>query len=488
MSPVLATEDLLAAGRPVPSWIAGDWVEEAHHTIDVLEPATGRALGRISYGGAAEAVEAADAAERAFPDWAARPARVRSDVLAATAARLTDRAGAIGRILAAETGKRLPEAVGEVRFAAEYFRWFAEEIRRPGGLVLTPEDTRRHQYTLRRPAGVAFCLTPWNFPVSIQARKLAPALGAGCTVVARASEKAPLAVLEVFRALEDSGLPAGVANVVNGPAAEQSAAVLGHRAVRVVSFTGSTAVGSRLMTQAAGRIVRCAFELGGDAPFLVFADADLDAAVDGLLVAKFRNNGQSCIGANRVLVERSVLGPFTERLAAATSRLRTGNPLDDPVPDLGPLIDKERCDAVEALVSEAIDGGAAWLGPKSKLPPGSCYQQPGFLVDVPPACGLAATEVFGPVAGIFAFDTEDEAVGVANATEMGLAGYAYTRDASRQWRLGERLDVGILGINHPLPAAAFAPMGGVKQSGIGREGGHQGLEEFSVTRYVSVDE
>lgn len=483
---MLFTEDLLAERRSVPSWIGGEWTESTGRTIEVVEPATGLVLGRLAYGGAAEAGAAADAAEAAFPHWSSLPARNRADILHTTARLLADRAGGVGRILAAETGKRLPEAVGEVRFAAEYLRWFAEEVRRPAGDVLTPEAAERRQFTLTAPAGVAFCLTPWNFPVSIQARKLAPALAAGCTVVARPSEKAPLAVLELFRALEDAGLPPGVANLIAGPADELATAVLAHRAVRVVSFTGSTAVGSRLMAQAANRIVRCAFELGGDAPFIIFADADLDAAVEGLLVAKFRNNGQSCIGANRVFVERSVLAPLSERLAAATSAMTIGNPLSEPVPDLGPLIDRRRTAAVQALVDEALDQGARWLGTAPSLPEGDCYSRPGFLVDVPLGTGLATTEVFGPVSAVFAFDTEDEAVMAANATEMGLAGYAYTRDASRQWRLAERLEVGILGINHPLPSVAFAPMGGVKQSGIGREGGHHGLEEFTVTRYVSV--
>ncbi|MHB1534641.1 MAG: NAD-dependent succinate-semialdehyde dehydrogenase, partial [Acidimicrobiales bacterium] len=453
---------------------------------EVIEPATGAQLGLLGYGGAEEAVAAADAAEQAFAGWSSLPARRRSDLLLTASELLRARAEGIGRLLAAETGKRLPEAVGEVGFAAEYFRWFAEEVRRPAGNVLTSEAPGRRQLTMSFPAGVAVCLTPWNFPVSIQARKLAPALAAGCTVVARASEKAPLAVLELFRALEDAGLPAGVANVVAGPSADQSEALLAHRAVRAVSFTGSTGVGSALMALAAKRIVRCALELGGDAPFVIFADADLDAAVEGLMLAKFRNNGQSCIGANRVFVERAVLEDVCERLGRATASMVLGNPLGDPVPDLGPLIDRSRVDAVEALASEALEGGARWVGPAPSVPPGACYTRPGFLRDVPPDAGLATTEVFGPVSGVFPFDSEDEVVAAANATEMGLAGYVYTTGASRQWRMAERLEVGILGINHPLPSVAFAPMGGVKQSGLGREGAHQGLEEFMVTRYVSM--
>ncbi|MHB1712335.1 MAG: NAD-dependent succinate-semialdehyde dehydrogenase [Acidimicrobiales bacterium] len=484
---MLETSAFLSAGRPVPQWIGGEWIGATGAlSIPVMNPATGEMLGRLSYGGRDEASAAANAAAEAFPSWSGRPARQRADILRRAADLLASRADEIGRLLAAETGKRVPEAVGETNFAAEYLRWFAEETRRPQGQVLTSEDPTRRQLTLTRPVGVAACLTPWNFPISIQARKVAPALAAGCTVVARASEKAPLAVLELFRALEDAGLPPGVANVIHGPAGEQSEVLLAHPAVRMVSFTGSTAVGTQLMSLASSRIVRCALELGGDAPFIIFADADIDAAVEGLLIAKFRNNGQSCIGANRVFVERSILQEVADRLAAATSHFSVGDPLGQDDPDVGPLIDIDRVAAVGALVDEALDAGARWLGEGPRIPRGPCYTRPGFLVDVPAEVGMATTEVFGPVSGLFPFDTEDEVIVRSNTTEMGLAGYVYTRCQARSWRMAERMEVGILGINHPLPSVAFAPLGGVKQSGIGREGAHQGLEEFTDTRYVSI--
>lgn len=484
---MIKTCEIISSGQAVPQWIGGEWIQAATgDTLEVINPANCEPLGELSYGGSTEAISAADAAAEAFPGWSGLPARKRSDILQFAADLLASRAGEIGSLLSAETGKRLPEAVGEINFAAEYLRWFAEEARRPAGHVLTSEDPTRRQLTLSRPVGVAACLTPWNFPVSIQARKVAPALAAGCTVVARASEKAPLAVLELFRALQDAGLPPGVANVIHGPAGEQAEALLAHPAVRVVSFTGSTSVGAHLMELASKRIVRCALELGGDAPFIIFADSDIDAAVEGLMIAKFRNNGQSCIAANRVFVQSSILAKLSERLAAATSSLAVGDPLDKPHVDLGPLIDTSRVAAVQTLVDEAVDAGARWLGPSPEMPKGLCFSRPGFLVEVPDKVGLATTEVFGPVSALFPFDTENEVIERANDTEMGLAGYVYTRDQARSWRMAERLEVGILGINHPLPSSAFAPLGGVKQSGIGREGAHQGLEEFTDIRYVSI--
>jgi len=484
---VLETVALIESGQVVPPWIAGRW----HHpdggpTLPVRNPATGETLAHLSYGGAEEAVAAADAAADAAEEWAGQSARHRGDVLNKAADLLDERAEAIGRLLAAESGKRVAEAIGETRFSAEYFRWFADAVRQPHGEVLTPEDPGRRQLTITSPVGVVASLTPWNFPLSIQARKVAPALAAGCTVVARASEKAPLAVLELFRALDDAGLPPGVVNVIHGPAGEQSDALLAHPAVRMLTFTGSTSVGTRLMAVAANRVVRCALELGGDAPFIIFADADLDAAVDGLLLAKFRNNGQSCIGANRVFVERPVLDEVADRLGAATSRLSVGDPLGPDDPDIGPLIDTDRVKAVTTLVDEALSSGARWLGEAPEIPPGDCYTRPGFLLGAAETTGLATTEVFGPVAGVFPFDTDDEVISRANDTEMGLAGYFYTRDPKRLWTVAERLEVGIVGCNHPLPSVAFAPMGGMKQSGLGREGARQGLEEFVETRYLSI--
>jgi len=471
---------------PVPCLIGGEWAAPAGgECIPVVNPATGVQLAELSYGGAKDAVAAADAAATAFEAWAGRPARERADILRQAADLVDERRSAIGDLLAADAGKRRSEAEGEAHFSAEFLRWFAEAVRQPAGSVLRAEQPGRHQVTFTSAAGVAVCLTPWNFPMSILARKVAPALAAGCTVVARASERAPLAAVELARALVDAGLPPGVLNLVHGPAALQSEALLRHPAVRVVSFTGSTGVGRRIMELSAARVVRCVLELGGDAPFLVFADADLDAAVAGLMIAKFRNNGQSCIGANRVLVERSVLDAFVERLQAAVGAMTVGDPRSGTDVDLGPLITRDRVEEVEGMVAEGVDGGGSLLTSSAPLPGAGYWARPAFVVEPPPGSGLATTEVFGPAAGVFAFDDEDEAVARANGTELGLAGYAYTRDVHRAWRLGERLEVGICGINDPVPPTAFATLGGVKQSGIGREGGKTGLEEFEEWHYLS---
>ncbi|WP_255950191.1 NAD-dependent succinate-semialdehyde dehydrogenase [Streptomyces odontomachi] len=475
----------MAVTDKLTTYVAGRW-QDPERRVDVTNPADASVVGSIGYGGSREALAAVDAAAGAFERWSNTTARYRADLLRAAAELLTERADAIGLLLAKEAGKRLPEAVGEVNFAAEYLRWFAEEARRPEGQIIPNEQSDRRHLTLRRPAGVALSLTPWNFPVSIQARKLAPALAAGCTVVARVSEKAPLAAVELIRCLADAGLPEGVVNLVHGPAGELTEAMLGHRAVRVVSFTGSTGVGRDIMAQASERIVRPLLELGGDAAFLVFDDADLDAAVEGAMIAKFRNSGQSCIGANRFLVQDGIHDAFVERFAARVDAMTVGDGTADPLPDLAPLIDETRVKAVEDMVGEALAAGAHQATRDFHLPSTGCYAAPALLTDVPDHVALARSEVFGPVAGVFRFSAEEEALRRAGDTEMGLAGYAYTRDVDRLFRIGERLEVGIVGFNSALPSVAFAPMGGVKQSGLGREGAQVGLEEFTETRYIAL--
>ncbi|WP_149256725.1 NAD-dependent succinate-semialdehyde dehydrogenase [Actinomadura sp. K4S16] len=464
--------------------INGNW-RSLERTLDVIDPADGSVIGAVAWGSAAEAVEAADAAAKAFPAWAGMPPRDRADILLAAAELVDRRREEIGSLLAREAGKRLPEAVAEVRFSAEYLRWFAEEIRRPQGEILTPEQSGRRQLTFHRPAGVVASLTPWNFPCSIQARKLAPALVSGCTVVARVSEKAPLAATELIRTLTDAGIPPGVVNLVHGPAPEVTDALLAHPAVRIVTFTGSTEVGKKIMALAARRIVRPLLELGGDAPFIVFEDADLDAAVEGAVLAKTRNTGQSCVAANRFLVQENVYEEFTARLAARLDAMHIGNGLDDPCPDLGPVIDGQRVAAVTSLVDEALAAGARRLTAERPVPSRGSYLAPQLLCDVPDHVALAREEVFGPAAAVSRFRDEAEALDRANASEVGLAAFVYTADAGRVWRLADHLQVGIVGANDPLPSVAFAPMGGVKQSGLGREGAAAGLTEFQDVRYLA---
>ena len=483
----IATQALIDTGAVVPMLIGGEWSPSFTSGLrDVTNPVNDRVIAQIAYGGADEADAAADSAADAFRSWSNTSTRYRSDILRRTYELLLERAEAIGYILSLESGKLLPEAIGEIRFSAEYFRWFSEEIRRPQGEVFASEDQSRRQISISRPIGVAATLTPWNFPVSIQARKVAPALAAGCTVVARPSEKAPLAVAEVFRALVDAGIPKGVVNLIYGPASPQSNALIDHESVEVISFTGSTAVGSALMKRASARIVKCALELGGDAPFIIFSDADIDRAIQGLQIAKFRNNGQSCIAANRVFVASSIMDQVCDRLGKLTEAMSVGDPLGGEPVDLGPLIDQSRLREVDKIVREATSAGAYFLGGEPKMCDGPNYYRPGFLVNVAEECQLAREEVFGPVAGVFSFDDEEEVIERSNRTSMGLAGYAYTSDQGRIWRLSERIEVGILGINHPLPSVVYSPMGGLKRSGLGREGAHDGLAEYQETKYVSI--
>jgi succinate-semialdehyde dehydrogenase/glutarate-semialdehyde dehydrogenase len=468
-----------------PQLIDGTW-EDGDSTAEVTNPADGSVVGHVAWGDAKTAQRAADAAARAFDDWAGLPPRRRADILLAASRLIAERAESIGSTLAREAGKRRPEAVGEVAFSAEYFRWFAEQARRPQGEVLTHEAGDRRHLTIRRPVGVVASLTPWNFPCSIQARKLAPALAAGCTVVARVSEKAPLAATEMVRALVDAGVPSGVVNLVHGPAREITQALLDHDAVRAVTFTGSTPVGREIMASAARRVVRPLLELGGDAAFVVFEDADVDAAVEGAMLAKFRNTGQSCIAANRFIVHEAVYDEFVGALAERVDAMTIGDGLSDPCPDLGPVIDSSRVDAVGELVSEALALGATRLTRERQLPAQGTYVAPTLLGDVPDNAAIAHNEVFGPAAAVFRFAGTSEALARANATEMGLAGYLWSRDVSRCWRVSEQLEAGIVGVNNALPSVAFAPMGGVKQSGLGREGAALGLEEFEDVRYLAL--
>ncbi|MEU7315774.1 NAD-dependent succinate-semialdehyde dehydrogenase [Streptomyces sp. NPDC007083] len=469
--------------------IDGKW-RSRDGQLTVHAPGTGESVGRVDYPDAAQAVRdataAGDAAARAFADWSATTARYRADILLEAARLIRQRSGRLAPLLAAEAGKRLPEAEGEIAFSAEYFRWFAEEARRTDGAVLQHEATGRRHVVLRRPAGVVASLTPWNFPCSIQARKLAPALAAGCTVVARVSEKAPLAVTELLRCLTDAGIPEGVLNLVHGPAAPTTEAVLDHPAVRVASFTGSTAVGKLIMERCARRIVRPLLELGGAAPFVVLADADVDAAVEGALLAKFRNTGQSCIAANRFIVHTSVYDTFVGEFVRRADALTIGDGLAARCPGLGPLADADRVAAVRGMVDGAREQGATLLTAERPVPQTGCFLAPALLADVPPGAALAREEVFGPAAAVFRAPDEAAALRLANGTEMGLAAYVYSRDVGRCWTFAERLEAGVVGVNEALPSVAFAPLGGIKQSGLGREGAAEGLAEFTESRYLSL--
>jgi succinate-semialdehyde dehydrogenase/glutarate-semialdehyde dehydrogenase len=467
--------------------INGTW-HSAGTFKDVTDPGNGSTVGEVAWGTAEDAGKAADAAAEAFGDWSRTTARTRADLLRNAAALLSERRDELAHTLALEAGKRLPEAQGEVDFSVEYFRWFAEEVRRATGTVSPPELRGRRHLSTRKPIGVALSLTPWNFPVSIQARKLAAMLAAGCTVVGRVSEKAPLAATGLFEVLHDAGFPAGVVNLVHGPSREITGALLKHPAVRAVSFTGSTGVGRQIMASASERVVRPLLELGGNAPFIVFEDADLDAAVEGAVLGRLRNTGQSCVAANRFLVQDSIADEFGRKLAAKFDAMTIGHGVPDgdaPVPDLGPVIDAERVAAVQALVDDALGRGARRLTERTQVPGEGSFMAPTLLTDVPDDAPLVSEEVFGPAAGIVTFSTEEEAIRKANATEMGLAAYVWSSSPKRGWDIPEQLEAGIVGVNDPLPSVAFAPMGGAKQSGLGREGSSLGLEEFEEVQYVA---
>lgn len=462
---------------------------EAGELSDVTDPATGEVVGRVWRVSGEEATtlarRAADAAAAAQSSWAQTSPRTRARILHDAVDLLAERADEIALTLALEAGKRLPEARGEVAGSAEYLTWFAEEVRRPRGEFFTSEDAARRQLSIHRPLGVVATLTPWNFPVSIQARKVAPALAAGNTVVARVSEKAPLAVTRWLSTLHEAGLPEGVLNIVHGAAGTITETWTGHPAVRGISFTGSTGVGSQVLAQSARRIVRPMMELGGDAAFIVAEDADMEVALLQAELGKLRNTGQSCIGINRFLVHRSRSEEFSQRLAARFDELTIGPGTADPLPDLGPVIDESRVREVTALVDDALTRGARRLTAERELPETGTWLAPTLLADVPLDARIAREEVFGPAAAIFVFDTDEEAAEIANSTEMGLASYVITQDAGRAFRYAEQLDSGIVGINDALPTVAFTPMGGTKQSGLGREGGTDGLREFQETTYVA---
>jgi succinate-semialdehyde dehydrogenase / glutarate-semialdehyde dehydrogenase len=468
--------------------IDGEWRSPySEATIDVINPATDEVVAQVGYGDHKEALEAVEAANYAFATWRTTSARQRADLLLQVSDLLLKRQQDIAYALAVESGKLLAEAIAEIRFSAEYFRWFAEEVRRPDGQWIPGDQSNKLHWTRSQPAGVALTLTPWNFPVSIQARKLAPALAAGCTVVARASQKTPLSVIALFHCLNDAGFPAGVVNLIQGPAAATTHSMMRHRAVRVVSFTGSTPIGQSLIRESADGVQRLALELGGNSPFIVFDDADINKAVEGAMIAKFRNNGQSCIAANRFYVHNRIYDSFVYALVSRVNAMSVSNPVFDADSDLGPVIDhKAKMDLVN-MVTVSIKEGATQLTRQLDVPSMGSYMSPVLLENVPMNAPFGCQELFGPVAPIFRFDDEQEVIQAANDTDMGLASYVYTQNFSRATRVTEELQYGIVGLNSALPSVAYAPMGGWKHSGIGREGARAGMEEFLECKYVATE-
>lgn len=475
------------ADQPTQVYLDGAWVPSGDGaTFEVLNPATAAVLATVADGTPADADRALAAADAAQPVWAATPSRRRAELLRAAYETVVARTDDFAAVMTLEMGKPLTEARGEVTYAAEFLRWFAEEAPRVAGRYQTaPEGTMR-QVVVKRPVGPCLLVTPWNFPLAMPTRKIGPALAAGCTVVLKPAEETPLTALLFAKVLADVGVPPGVVNVVpTARAPEVVAPLLADRRLRKLSFTGSTAVGKQLLAQASGNVLRCSMELGGNAPLLVYADADLERAVDGAVTAKLRNTGQACTAANRILVHESVAGEFAERLAARFAALRVGDGAD-PGTDIGPVITPRARARIHEAVQEAVAGGARVLA-GGGMPPGPGYFYPPTVVaGVPAGARLLTEEVFGPVAPIQTFATDEQALALANDTEVGLAAYVFTTDLGRVLSLGERLEVGMIGVNQGVLSNAAAPFGGVKHSGLGREGGREGIEEFLETVYLAL--
>lgn len=468
-------------------FIGGTWREaDSGARIEVFDPADGSVLTDVADASPDEAVEALDAAVAAQADWARTPPRERSEILRRAFELLTARADDVAHLMSLEMGKPVAEAKGEVAYGAEFFRWYAEEAVRIHGRWMQAPAGGSRLLTIKKPVGPCLFITPWNFPLAMGTRKIGPAIAAGCTMVVKPASQTPLTMLALASFLEEVGLPPGVLNVVTtSSTAELSSTLQADDRLRKVSFTGSTGVGRKLVAQSADGLQRLSMELGGNAPFVVFEDADIDAAVDGAMIAKMRNMGEACTSANRFLVHSSVAADFAERLGARMGALTLGRGQDEGV-DVGPLIDEKALETVSQLVTDAVhDGARVVTGGSAQEGPGFFYR-PTVLVDVPVDSAINVEEIFGPVAPITTFETDDEAIERANATEYGLASYVYTRDLARTIRLAEALEFGMIGVNTGLVSNPAAPFGGMKSSGFGREGGFEGIEEYLETTYVAL--
>ncbi|MDQ1606243.1 MAG: succinate-semialdehyde dehydrogenase / glutarate-semialdehyde dehydrogenase [Microbacteriaceae bacterium] len=454
--------------------------------FDVINPATGQSFASVASASEDDAIDAVQAAELALRGWSAFAPRARAEILRHAFDIMTSRADELARLIVIENGKSLADARGEIAYAAEFFRWYSEEAVRLLGSVQTSPNGQNRILVTHQPIGVSLLITPWNFPAAMAARKIAPALAAGCSVILKPASDTPLTALAIGAILTEAGVPSGVVNVI--PSRRSGAivpAMLDHPAVRKLSFTGSTEVGRTLLAEAARTVVNCSMELGGNAPFLVFDDADLDAAIDGAMIAKMRNGGEACTAANRFYVHTSVAVEFSRRLTVRMSGLRMGSGLDEAV-ELGPLINQDARSKVAGLVDQAVDAGATVLtGGVTEPGPGYFYP-PTVLFGVDSTSPILREEIFGPIAPLVTFETDEDAVRLANNTEFGLVAYVYTADLSRGLAISERLETGMVGLNRGLVSDPAAPFGGFKQSGLGREGGHEGILEYTEAQYIAV--
>ncbi|MET0303301.1 MAG: NAD-dependent succinate-semialdehyde dehydrogenase [Microbacteriaceae bacterium] len=479
------SETALLGRVPTGLFIGGEWVAgTSGRRIEVQDPSTGTVLHKIADASVADGAKALDAAVAAQAGWAATPARQRGEILRRAFDLLQERADEFALLMTLEMGKPLAEAKGEVTYGGEFLRWFSEEAPRISGRYgANPEGTGRMIVT-QRPVGPCFFITPWNFPLAMATRKIAPALAAGCTVVIKPAELTPLTTLYFAKLLEDAGLPAGVLNVITtSTSGEVSGPIIADPRLRKLSFTGSTPVGIALLKQAADGVLRTSMELGGNAPFLVFEDADLDKAVDGAMLAKFRNIGEACTAANRFLVHESVAEEFAARVTERVRQLKVGRGTEEGV-SIGPLINQAGVDKARTLVEDAVAKGASVATGGSEIEGDGTFFEPTVVTGVTAGSDILVEEIFGPVLAISTFATEEEAVEKANATEYGLVSYAFTRDLARGQRLMDSLDTGMMGLNVGVVSNAAAPFGGVKKSGLGREGGAEGIHEFLETKYT----
>jgi len=455
-------------------------------TFEVFDPATGETLATVANGTVDDAVACVDAAAAAADDWARTAPRKRSEILQRTYQLMVDRADELALMITAENGKALSDARGEVLYSAEFFRWYAEEAVRIRGEISVAPGGANKIIVIRQPIGIALLVTPWNFPAAMAARKVGPALAAGCTTILKPASETPLTALALAALMEEAGLPPGVVNVLpskrSGPVVS---AMLADPRVRKLSFTGSTEVGRTLLNLANEHIVNSSMELGGNAPFVVFADADLDAAIAGAMIAKMRNGGEACTAANRFYVEAPVAEEFSRRLGERMSGLQVGPGLEEGT-EVGPLVNEDTVAKVDGLVTDAVGDGARVLVGGRRREGAGYYYEPTVLVDVQPGSPILDEEVFGPVAPVVTFTDEAEAVKQANATEFGLVAYVYTRDLARGLRVSEALESGMVGLNRGLVSDPAAPFGGVKQSGVGREGGHEGMLDYLESKYIAV--
>ncbi len=468
-------------------FIGGTWREaEGDDRFDVHDPADGSVITDVANASVGDARDALDAAVAAQADWARTPPRDRGEILRRAFGLITERAGDFAELMSLEMGKTVAEAKGEVGYGAEFFRWYSEEAVRIHGRWMQAPAGGSRLLTIRKPVGPCLFITPWNFPLAMGTRKIGPAVAAGCTMVVKPAAQTPLTMLALAALLAEAGLPEGVLNIVTTThAGDVSAALQADDRLRKVSFTGSTGVGKVIVRQAADQLQRVSMELGGNAPFVVFEDADVDAAVAGAMVAKMRNMGEACTAANRFLVHSSVAAEFAEKLGKRMEALTLGRGQDEGV-DVGPLIDEKAVESVSQLVTDAIhDGATVVCGGKVPDGPGWFYP-PTVLVDVPADSAINVEEIFGPVAPITTFETEEEAIARANSTQYGLSSYVYTRDLARTIRLAEALEFGMVGVNTGLVSNPAAPFGGVKASGFGREGGFEGIDEYLDTTYVAL--